>query len=270
MAIQFGIGTLQVLTNNLLTGGVVTTGASGAPASNLQVSSGLVMIDGITAILSANAAVTFNSGTGSINTGSGLLIYAYIAAGSTTTATIGVLSAAHPVNTAANIPTAICPLARFSFGTGTVSVGTIVAWSGGSATQTIAKVQDVSINISYDTVQARGGGDKFPFDIAMSDAAIEGSFTFADQTATQFRFLGGTYASGGSASGTWSLSGSSQPEPVSLVFQSTTNGITATYTILRAFINQVSNDFSRTEYLQPSYSFQAMQNQLGDVIKIQN
>ena len=264
MAIQFGVGTLSILTNNLLTGGAITTGSSGVPAQNIQVSSGLVMIDGITAVLSAGSASFAAAG----NTGNGLLAYAYIASGDTLTATLGVVSASHPLNTAVNISSAICPLARFDFGTAANSVGNVVVWSGGSATKTIAKVQNVSLNISCENAQMRGGGDIYPVDIQFFDGKCEGSFEFSDQTATQLPLIGGIYASGG-ASGTWTLSAVSKPEPVSLVFQNVTNGITSTYSIMKAYLSQSSNEFSRTDYLTPGYDFISQANNQGTVLKVQ-
>lgn len=246
----------------------VTTGSSGVPAQNLQISSGALIIDGMTAVLSAQSASFAAAG----NTGSGLLIYAYLAAGDTVTATVGVLSATHPTNTASNIPTAITPIAKFSFGTGanTIGAGSIVVWSGGSATKTIARVQNVSINYSTELAQMRGGGDIFPVDSQPFDGKIEGSFEAADTTATHLPILfGGSYASGGSASGTWSLTGGAKPESVSLVFQNVTNGITSTYTIRKAYVSQLTDDFSRTDYMIPNYSFVAQANNLNQVLSIQ-
>jgi len=75
---------------------------------------------------------------------------------------------------------------------------------------------------------------KKPVDSKFFDGTVEGEFTFADKTATQLQFFGGTYTSGG-ASGTWTLSGSSKPNAVSLVFQNVTNGITSTYRIYKAY-----------------------------------
>lgn len=268
MSIAFGAGTLTVLQNLVLTNVAVTTGSSGVPAQNLQVSSGALIIDGITALVSAQSASFAAAG----NTGSGLLIYAYLAAGDTVTGTLAILSAAHPTNTASNIPTAITPIARFSFGTGTNTIGaaSIVAWSGGSATKTVARVQNVSINYSTELAQMRGGGDIFPVDTQPFDGKVEGSFEAADTTATHLPiFFGGAYASGGSASGTWSLTGASKPEPISLVFQNVTNGITSTYTIRKAFVSQLTDDFTRTDYMVPSYSFVAQANNFNQVMTVQ-
>ena len=270
MSISFGVGTLSVLRNLLLTGGVITTGSSGAAASNAQISSGLIMIDGITATLSGQSA-SYSILTGTINTGSGLLVYAYIDTNSTTTATAGIASAADPINTASNVPTAICPLARFSFGTGALSISTIVAWSGGSATRTIGKVQNVKLNLSYEQHQMRGGGDLFPTDTQFANGAVEGSFEFTDQTATQFYdFFGGIYASAGAAgSGTWTLSGNSKPESMSLLFQNVTNGITSVFSLMRAYVTQGSNDFGRTDYMNPTYNFVGQANIKGTVVTVQ-
>ena len=265
MAISFGNGTLVLLRDLLITGAGVTTGSSGAPAQNAQVGSGLAMIDGVTATISAQSASFAAAG----NTGTGLLLYGYIAAGDTTTASLGFLSASHPVNTASNIPTAIVPIARFSFGTGSNAISTITPWSGGSATRTIAKVQNVSINVGYENAQMRGGGDIFPVDTQFFDGSLEGSFEFSDQTASQLLFFGGIYDSGGNTSGTWTLSATSKPEPFSLVFQNITNGITATYTLTRAYLTQSSNDFGRTDYLQPTYNFIARANNQGTALKVQ-
>ncbi len=267
MSVQFGVGTLKALTNNVLTGATVTTGAaSGSNAHQLAVSSGLCMIDGVTAVISANAAVTYTEAGA---TGTGLMVYAHFGAGQSSTATLAVLTAADPLNTAVPLSTAICPLYRFSYGTGAAAVSSIEIISGGSATKTIGKVQNVSITLSYETANLRGGSDVFPCDIKHFDGALEGSFEFGDPTATQFLLLGGVYASGGSASGTWTLQSSSVPRPLSLVFSTTTNGITATYTVMRAFISQSTNDFSRTEYMIPSYTFQGQSNVNNDVFLIQ-
>jgi len=267
MSISFGVGTLSILQNLEITGAIATTGSSGVPAQNVQVSSGLVMIEGVTAIVSAVSASFTIAGS----TGSGLLVYAYLDASSTTTitATIAIATAADPINTGANIPTGICPLYRFSAGTAANAVGTFLKWSGGSATRAIGKVQNVSIGLSYEPHQMRGGGDLYPTDTKFSDAKIEGSFEFADQTASQLQLFGGIYASAGSASGTWTLSAVSVPEPFSLVFQNTTNGITAVYAVMKAYLTQNSNDFGRSEYLQPSYNFVAQSNFKGTVMTIQ-
>ena len=266
--ITFGVGTLSVLTNNLFTGCVATTGASGAPAANIAVSSGLVMIDGITAIVSAQT-VSYTQTTGGINTGSGLMLYSYIDAASTITATCAIASATDPINTSIGIPTAICPLAKFSFGTGAVSVSTIVAWSGGSATKTIGKVQNVKIDISIENAQMRGGGDVYPVDTQFFNGKVEGSFEWADDTATQLLFMGGSYLSGGNNSGTWTLSGNCKPEPVSLSFTNLTNGITGTYTVLRAYLHNLGSDFKRTDYMMPSYSFVAQANIKNHIMTVQ-
>jgi len=271
MSIQFGVGTLKILDNLVLTNCAVTTAAvSGAPVHNVAITSGWCMIDGVTAIVSANANYAWSLAGDS--SGSNLMLYAYIAAGDTITASLAVANSGVNINTGANIPTAICPIARFDYGTGngTIAAGSIVAWSGGSATKSFVKIQNVSIPITYESSQMRGGADVFPCDTKFFDGVVEGSWEMGDTTAQNLLFLGGIYASGASAgSGTWTLSGDSRPKQFSLVFQNVTDGRTATYTILRAYISQVANDFSRTDFLRPTFNFVAQANNQGTVLKIE-
>ena len=265
MSFRFGVGILNALRNLEVTGVAGTTGSSGVPAQNIQIASGLVMIDGITAIVSAASA----SYTAAGGTGTGLLVYAYIATGDTITATLGIATATDPINTASNIPTAIAPLHRFSFGTGANAISTIVKVSGGSATKVIAKVQNVSISVTYENAQMRGGGDVFPVDTQHFNGSCNGSFQFSDPTSSHNLFFGGLYDSAGAASGTWTLSAVSKPEPISLVFQNITDGVTSTYTLMRAYLSEQSNDFSRTDYYQPTYNFISQANTKGTVLTLQ-
>ena len=262
MAFNFGVGTLSVLTNNLTNGGAVTTATAG---TGLQVSSGAFVVDGITGVVSGQSATITIAGS----TGTGLLLYAYLTSTDSITASLAIALAGSPLITSIGISTAIVPLATFSFGTGASVVSTIVAWSGGSATKSIGKVQNVKIDVSLDNAQMRGGGDVYPVDSQFFNGKVEGSFEYADDTATQLLFLGGSYASGGTASGTWTLSGVSRPEPVSLSFTTVTNGVTATYTILHAYLSSKSNSYSRTDYMIPSYSFISHANMKNNVMTVQ-
>jgi len=263
MSFSFGVGDLFLMRNLSITGAVATTGSSGVPASNVQLSSGLVMIDGITAVLSAGSASFTQAGA----TGTGLLVYAIIPAGNTITATALFLTSADPLNTASNIPTGICPLYRFSFGTGANSVSTFLAWSGGSATKTIGKVQSFSFSPTYENAQMRGGQDVFPVDTQFFNGSLEGNFQFADVTSSHYMLVGGIYDSAGAASGTWTLSAVSKPEQVCIAFRNITDGVTGVITIHKCYITQAENSFGRTEYLQPTFNFVAQANNLGSVLK---
>lgn len=267
MAIQFGVGTLTVLENRPLD---IVIGDLSASSSTLTATNNRsIMIDGITAIWSAQVlSLTAIMGTGAGQTGSGLLLFAHLS-GNTTTSIAGMLSAAHHLNTATNIPTAMAPIAKFSFGTGANTISTLVMVSGGSATKTIARVQNVSLNMSVEVSQMRGGGDVYPVDTQHFDGKCEGSFEFSEQTATQLQMFGGVYASAGASSGTWTLSATSKPNPVSLVFQNVTNGITGTYRVMRAYLNSASNEFSRTDYMNPSYAFITQANVQGTVLTME-
>lgn len=266
MSITFGIGSLSVLENRPLDAVVTDFSAS---ASTLTAASDVnFMVDGITGIVSATVlSITALMGTGEGQTGSGLMLYTHLGA-NVTTGTYVMVSAADPLNTATNIHTAICPILKFSFGTGANDISTIALVSGGSATKTIGKVQNVSINISYENAQMRGGGDIFPVDTKFFDGSVEGSFEFGDNTATQLLFFGGTYTSAGASSGTWTLSGTSKPISVSLVFQHTTDGTTGTYRVMKAYLTQQTNDFSRTEFMVPSYTFMSQSNIKGTTLTV--
>ena len=265
MSFKFGVGSLSLLRNLEINGATVTSGSSGVPAQNATISSGLVMIDGITAVVSGQSAAYTAAGA----TGTGLLVYLIIPAGNTITATAMFMTAADPANTASNLPTGICPLARFSFGTGANSISTIIKWSGGSATKTIAKVQSWQYSVTYEQAQMRGGGDIFPVDTQFMNGAIEGSFQFSDMTSSHNLFLGGIYDSAGASSGTWTLSAVSKPEAVCVAFQNITDGVTSTYTIPKCYITSAENNNNRTEYLQPTFNFIGQANNLGTVMKIE-
>lgn len=262
MSISFGVGTLSVLTNNLTNNGVASTGTAG---TGITVTSGSFVLDGITGVLSGASATITIAGS----TGTGHMLYAFISGGSTITGTLAIALAGDPINTSVGIPTAIVPIARFSFGTAASVVSTISQFSGGSATKVIGKVQNVKIDVSIENAQMRGGGDIYPVDTQFFNGKLEGSFDFADETATQLLFFGGSYASGGAASGTWTLGSVSKPEPVSLSFTNVTNGITSTYTVLRAYLSQRTTDYKRTDYEMPSYSFISQANIQNNVMTVQ-
>ena len=204
-------------------------------------------------------------------TGNGHLLYVHVSTASPNTGILAIATAGSLLATPGRpFGTAIVPLGTYDFGSSTSQLSNFVAWSGAnvSATKTIGKVQNVSINITYENAQMRGGGDVFPFDTQFFDGAVEGSFDLADPTAQHGLFFGGTYVSGGT-SGTWTLSGQSVPINFALRFQNTTDGVTSTYLIRKAYLMSQTNDFSRTEFLNPSYNFIGQQNFLGDVIQIQ-
>lgn len=262
MSIRFGVGNLYLMQNLVTTNCVASTGTAG---TGIAVTSGQFMLDGITGVLSASTSTLTIAGS----TGTGLLLYASIVAGSTITGSLTIVTAADPINTSVGIPTSIVPIARFSFGTGASVVSTIIAWSGGSATKTIGRVQNVSISLSSELAQMRGGGDVYPIDSQPFNGACEGSFQFSDPTATQFILFGGTFLTAGGNSGTWTLSAVSKPEPVSLVFENTTNGQTGVYALMRVYFNQKALEFSRTDYMQPTWSFIAQSNFQGTVLTMQ-
>ena len=265
--IQFGVGTVNILDNR---GIDVVAGDLSASASEMTAGANRsVIIDGVTAIWSAQTvSVTALLTTALGATGVGLLYYVYLSAGDTTTATVALATAADPLNTATNIPSAICPLFKFNFGNGANAVSAIVPFSGGSATRTLQRVQNVSINAGWESAMMRGGTQQYASDTKFFDATLEGSFQFSEQTGTHNLFFGGIYATAGGNSGTWTLSGNSRPNSISLVFQNVTNGITSTYRVMKCYLTQQTNDFTRTEYMQPTWNFIAQENIQGTVFEI--
>lgn len=269
MSIRFGAGTLTLFTDGIGSGVTVTTATTSATNSRtLQVATGSIWIEGVEVQVSATTvAVTEGADT---NTGSGLLIYAYLDTGSTTTGSLTYYSASDARNTATNRPTAIASLARFSFGTAANAVSTIGATSTYSAVKAIGRLQSVNVNINAgDPVILRDGNNNYPLDIKFADASIDGSFSFADPTSTQHVIFGGLYATGGAGSGTWTLSGTSRPEPFMIRANNITDGITGTLTLFKCYATTISKPGSRAEHSLPEINFIAMANKSGSVAQYQ-
>ena len=141
----------------------------------------------------------------------------------------------------------------FQFGVGTLQVS-------GSTTFTIAKLQNVSINIGYENTQLRGGVEVFGCDTQFFDGSVEGSIEYADIELSQIGLmLGGTGAfAGAGGSGTVTLTGNSRPNlgpALKMVLTTETNGITSTVTLQRVYIPSLTLDFARTEYTVPNLTF---------------
>lgn len=135
-------------------------------------------------------------------------------------------------------------------------VGTLLI-SATSNSVAVGKLQNVSLNISYDMVSLRGNAEKFASDMQPSDATMEGSFEFADIQLSQIGrilFGSGSFAGAG-GSGTITVTGQAKPQAFQIVFSGVTNGITGTWKLQKVFVPSLSLDFSRTEYTLPSMNF---------------
>lgn len=137
------------------------------------------------------------------------------------------------------------------FGCGSLQI------SATAGTLSVGKLQNVTLNITYENAQLRGGLEIFPTDTQFFDGKIEGSFEHADIQLTQIArvmFGSGTFAGAG-GSGTITVTATVTPKAFQMVFSGVTNGITGTWKIQKAFIPSLSLDFSRTEYTIPSMNF---------------
>lgn len=140
----------------------------------------------------------------------------------------------------------------FLFGVGTLQI------SGLDGVFAVGRLQNVSINISYENTQMRGGTDIFPVDTQFFDGSIEGSFDHADielsQIATLIAGTGNAFAGAG-GSGTITLTATQTPHRFALILSGVTDGITSTLTLLRVYCPALTLDFSRTDYMVPGATF---------------
>ena len=139
----------------------------------------------------------------------------------------------------------------FVFGVGTLQV------SATGQIFSVAKIQNVKLDISYENAQLRGGVDVFPVDTQFHDGKIEGSFEHADVQLSQIAYLlfgSGAYAGAG-GSGTITVSATHRPKAFQMIFSGVTNGITGTWKLQKVYIPNLSLDYSRTDYMIPSMNF---------------
>lgn len=137
------------------------------------------------------------------------------------------------------------------FGAGTLQI------SATAGALSVGKVQNVSLNVSYENAQLRGGVDVFPMDTQFFDGKVEGSFEHGSIELSQVArvlFGSGTFAGAG-GSGTITVSATNKPQSFQLVWSGVTNGITSTFKLQKVYIHSLSLDFSRTDYLLPSMEF---------------
>ena len=91
------------------------------------------------------------------------------------------------------------------FGTGSSSWTTAanVDTSGLTGMRPFGRAQNCSLNITYDSIMARGGNLVFPTDQKFYNGNIEGSLEYAAiSRANLAKIYGGTWTSGGAGSGT--------------------------------------------------------------------
>jgi hypothetical protein len=254
VSLLFGVGTLKGYRNGVETGCAVTTGGANTGAA---VASGEVWLGGVRCQLSA-----VNCPLGATLSGTGKWIIAVMPSGNTSTAAVTAVF---------EDPTGMifAQLDRFSYGTAANKIELLTGAAGNSAIsalQTFGRLEKVSLNITYDQALARGGTMVFSDDMKMFNGNIEGNAEFAEVNVEDLgRILGGNYASGGNASGTWTLSATNKPFPFAIVFQDITDGVTGTFKLFRCFSSQLSLAFDRENYLVPNFNFVAVANQDGRI-----
>jgi hypothetical protein len=163
-------------------------------------------------------------------------------------------------------------LDRFTFGTAANALLLLTGGAGKTATtalNTFARAQNVTVNITYDQAVARGGTLVFANDAKFYNGAIEGTIENADVDVEAWsRLVGGSYASGGAASGTWTLSATNKPFPFMIETQEITDGVTATIRILKCYSTQLAIKSDTENYTIPSMNFVAVGNKEGNIISV--
>ena len=248
--INFGMSRLRAYTNGIDSGCAVTTGGVGATA---VVASGAVWIGGRSIIVSAiDVDISAVSPSNSTK-----YLFAKIASGDTTTGTLDVTSVKPSSDDVAILATLLTEAAEVT----NIDVNT--------GLQTFGRSRNCTLNMTYDQAVARGGSLIFPNDIKLYNGNIEGTLEYAEIDIKAFgKIFGGDYASGGVGSGTLTITGTQVPKPFMIEAQQITNGVTATYTLLKCYSNSLSMTVSREDYTVPSLNFAAIANASGNIIKI--
>ncbi len=192
-------------------------------------------------------------------------IFAYLAAGQSSTATLGFLTANSPAYLNPG-STDIAIISDGAFGA-TTGIYIEASISGLTGARPFGRAMNATVNISYDQAMARGGTLIFPNDQKLYNGSVEGTLEHAEISAANLsKIYGGAWASGGAGSGTWTLTATNKPLPFMIEAQQVTDGVTSTVRILKCYSNQLTLNLDRENYLVPSLSFQAIGNQEGDVL----
>ena len=248
--IEFGMSRLLAKVNGIDSGCAITTGGVGATA---VVASGAVFIGGTNVVVSAiDVDVSAVSPSNSTK-----YLFARIASGDTVTGTLDVTSV-KPAEDVAILATFLTEAANIT----NINVNTGV--------QAFGRARTCSINMTYDSAVARGGSLIFPNDMKLYNGNIEGTLEYAEIDAKALgKVFGGDWASGGVGSGTLTITGTQAPRPFMIEAQQITNGVTATYTLLKCYSNSLAMTVSREDYTVPTLSFAAIANASGNIITIQ-
>lgn len=120
----------------------------------------------------------------------------------------------------------------------------------------VARLQNVSVNITYDNALMRGDNRIFADDCQLYNGAIEGNWEMGELNISAISTILGGTASVAAGSGTWTLSATQFPASgVAIVFSGVTDGVTCTITLKSVKITSFSMAFDRENYLMPAANF---------------
>lgn len=134
----------------------------------------------------------------------------------------------------------------------------------------VARLNNISINVSYDTALLRGGNRVFPDYIAEYNGNIEGTFEVGDINLTAIAAMLGAGVSFAAGSGTMTLTATQVlATGADIICSCVTNGVTGTWTIKNARFNSLGITIDRENYTVPSTSFIACGDSDGVIMQWQ-
>lgn len=148
-------------------------------------------------------------------------------------------------------------------------VGDLVISSGGD-TYTIGRLNNVTINITYDSAVLRGGRRIFPDAAALYNGNIEGTFEAGE---IYISGIGAMLAADQANTSVTLSSISVLPTGLDIKFSGQTNAETATITMYNCFFPGLTLNLDRENYTLPSTNFVVAGETSasgGRVIKIDN
>lgn len=129
-----------------------------------------------------------------------------------------------------------------SFGVGSLTVSGVA----------IARLHNISVNISYDNALLRGGSRIFPDHCALYNGNIEGTFEAGDvELSSIAEMLGADKA----ATSVTVTSIHAIATGMDLIFSGSTNAISCTVTLFNCMIPAMTLNFDRENYTMPSTNF---------------
>jgi len=122
----------------------------------------------------------------------------------------------------------------------------------------VARLMNVSVNVTYDTAQLRGDNRIFADNLQLFNGNIEGSFEVGDINLTAIAAMFGADVSYAAGSGTMKLTATQVlATGASIVVSAVTNGVTGTLTINNCKFNTLGITIDRENYTMPSTNFVA-------------